>query len=48
MLSGRSVDALDPQRAEFSLADAAIAISVLTGLDDGLFGDAEVFFRRPE
>src|SRR3954467_4059264 len=37
----RGVDALDPQRPERALLHLAVAIGVLTGLLDGLLGDAD-------
>ena len=40
-LACTGVDAHDPQRAELALALTAVAVGVLTGLDDGLIGDAE-------
>ena len=37
------IDADNPQRAKFALFLAAVTIGVLTGLDDGLFGNPEYF-----
>src|SRR5690606_27243488 len=39
--TGRGVDTHDPERAELTLALTTVTIGVLTGLDDGLFRDAE-------
>jgi hypothetical protein len=39
-----SVDTLNPESAEFPLANAAVAIGIFAGLVDSLFGDAEDVF----
>src|SRR5207237_10581768 len=39
--TGRGVDALNPQRPEIALLGAAVAVTILLGLLDGLDGDAE-------
>ena len=43
-LAARGVNALNPERAEIALADAAVAISVLASLFHRLIGDAESVF----
>ena len=40
MLTGGSIDALNPQRTEIALPDLTVAISVLSGLFNGLLGNA--------
>src|SRR5438552_13677020 len=46
--AGGRIDALDPQGAEIALLGAAVTVGILSGLFDGLHGNAENIFAAAE